>query len=156
MAKKEGFNLDEIERRLRAGKPKLMVDLEAVSERFFLASWRKQGWDDGSLQRWQEVKRRIPGTRAYNSARKSSRTRSILVQSGRLRRSFYTRIRRNDIIQIANSAPYAQPHNEGTMNAGRGRRTRIPQRQFMGHSKTLEKQQVAVIKRWLNKCLDNE
>lgn len=153
---KEGFNFDEIERRLRAGKMQLMIDLEAVSTKFFLDSFRKQGWDDGALHRWQEVKRRIPGTRAFKSARPSSRTRSILVQSGRLRRGFYTRIRRMDIVQIANSTPYAQPHNEGTRNAGRGRRTVIPQRQFMGHSQSLQKKQINVIKHWVNKVLDLE
>ena len=193
---KEGFNFDEIERRLRAGKMQLMVDLEAVSTKFFLDSFRKQGWDDGALHRWQEVKRRIPGTKAFKSARPSSRTRSILVQSGRLRRGFYTRIRRMDIIQIANSTPYAQVHNEGAKGtayvkphsryvksgeyAGTGvfniktrrekkvqlearqnvkgysRKVNIPQRQFMGHSQSLQNKQINVIKHWVNKVLDLE
>lgn len=100
-------------KKFTAVKPRLMTDLEAISTTFFINSWRIQGWDDGQVQKWKEVQRRTPGTAAYNSAKKSSRTRAILVKSGNLRRGFYTRIKRMDVLQIANSIPYAKFHNEG-------------------------------------------
>jgi phage gpG-like protein len=110
---KSRFDLDKVVRRLHERKAKLMTELEAVSTTHFVNSWRVQGWVDNGLHPWLEVQRRKPGTAAYNSARKSARTRAILVQSGALRRGFYTRIKRLDIIQIANSLPYAKVHNEG-------------------------------------------
>ena len=115
MPAKPKFNLDEVAKRFTAVKPKLMTDLEAISTNFFVNSWRIQGWDNGQVEKWPEVERRKPGTAAYKSATKRARERAILVGkgSGKLRRAFYTRIKRMDIIQIANSMPYAKFHNEG-------------------------------------------
>ena len=195
MAKREGFNFDEVIRKMNETKGRLMTELESSATNHFLRSWRLKGWVDSGLEQWKEVKRRQPGTKAYNSAKKSARTRSILVQSGRLRRSFYTRIKRMDIIQIANSAPYAQVHNEGARGfayvrphqrwvksgvyAGTGvfsvktrkerrvqleakqqvkgysRRVNIPQRQFMGHSAQLQKEQIRIITKWINEAIRN-
>ena len=113
MAKRDGFNFDLLMEKMKSSKPKLLTTLEVQATDHFIGSWKKKGWVDRGLEQWREVKRRQPGTKAYNAAKKSARTRAILVQSGRLRRSFYTRIKRMDIVQIANSAPYAQVHNEG-------------------------------------------
>jgi phage gpG-like protein len=113
MAKRDGFNFDLLMEKMKSSKPKLLTTLEVQATNHFVGSWKKKGWVDRGLEQWREVKRRQPGTKAYNAAKKSARTRAILVQSGRLRRSFYTRIKRMDIVQIANSAPYAQVHNEG-------------------------------------------
>jgi len=113
MAKRDGFNFDLLMEKMKSSKPKLLTTLEVQATDHFVNSWKKKGWVDRGLEQWEEVKRRQPGTKAYKAAKKAARTRAILVQSGRLRRSFYTRIKRMDIVQIANSAPYAQVHNEG-------------------------------------------
>jgi phage gpG-like protein len=113
MAKRDGFNFDLLMEKMKSSKPKLLTTLEVQATDHFVGSWKKKGWVDRGLEQWREVKRRQPGTKAYKAAKKAARTRAILVQSGRLRRSFYTRIKRMDIVQIANSAPYAQVHNEG-------------------------------------------
>jgi len=113
MAKRDGFNFDLLMEKMKSSKPKLLTTLEVQATDHFVGSWKKKGWVDRGLKQWKEVQRRQPGTKAYKAAKKAARTRAILVQSGRLRRSFYTRIKRMDIVQIANSAPYAQVHNEG-------------------------------------------
>lgn len=144
MPAKPKFNLDEVAKKFTAIKPKLMTDLEAISTTFFINSWRIQGWDNGQVEKWKEVQRRTPGTAAYKSAKKSSRTRAILVKSGTLRRGFKTRIKRMDMLQIINSVPYAKFHNEGEL--------RIPQRQFMGHSPTLGRMQQKSINKHIKMC----
>lgn len=189
---KQKFNLDEVAKKFTAVKPRLMTDLEAISTTFFINSWRIQGWDDGQVQKWKEVQRRTPGTAAFKSAKKSSRTRAILVKSGNLRRGFYTRIKRMDVLQIANSIPYAKFHNEGERGIayvkphqrwvkageyegsgiyniktrkerrvelqykqhvkGYARKVRIPQRQFMGHSPTLQRKQIKSIDEHIKSC----
>lgn len=193
MAKREGFNFGEVLQKLQQKQPKLMTALEIQATDHFVGSWRKQGWVDESLTRWKEVKRRMPGTKAYQSARKSARTRSILVKSGALRGGFYTRIKRNNIVQIANSVPYARYHNEGARGTayvrphqrfvksgvfagtgvysiktrkerrvqleakqqigGHSRKVNLPQRQFMGHAKELEKKQIKAITNWINDAI---
>lgn len=149
MAKQGSFNFDKIIRKLEDKKPRMLTDLERLSTTHFINSWRKQGWEDNSLEPWKEVERRKPGTAAYKSATKAARTRAILVKSGALRRGFYTRIKRMNIIQIANSMPYAKVHNEGLKIRG----GMMPKRQFMGHSQNLEKQQVIAILQWINSAV---
>lgn len=60
---------------------------------------------------------------------------AILIKSGALRRSI-----RSDVhgltITVSSNLPYAQIHNEGGM-AGRGKKSRIPQRQYMGNSEVM-------------------
>lgn len=193
MAKREGFDFDKVLEKMKSTKSKLLTTLEVQATDHFTGSWKKKGWVDIGLEQWKEVQRRQPGTKAYKAAKKAARTRAILVQSGRLRRSFYTRIKRMDIIQIANSAPYAQVHNEGARGSafvkphqrfvksgeyagsgiysiksrrekrvqleakqnvrGYSRRVNIPQRQFMGHSRQLEKQQINSIKKWIDEAI---
>lgn len=181
MAKRDGFNFDLLMEKMKSSKPKLLTTLEVQATDHFVGSWKKKGWVDRGLEQWREVKRRQPGTKAYRAAKKSARTRAILVQSGRLRRSFYTRIKRMDIVQIANSAPYAQVHNEGnegivhrvgfhkrvTKRTKKGnalrtsdvkehfRRGGIPERKFMGHSHQLEQQQIRAIQRWIDEAIRN-
>ena len=46
---------------------------------------------------------------------------------------------------IYSDVPYAAAHNEGTNNAGRGHKTRIPKRQFIGESRTLNKKAKKII-----------
>lgn len=72
---------------------------EAVN--FFTDSFRNQGWLGNRFEPWR--KRRS----------KKGTGRSILVQTGRLRRA--TRITSNSggIVRIGNDTPYAKAHNEG-------------------------------------------
>ncbi len=58
---------------------------------------------------------------------------SLLNVSGALRRSIKAEETANGV-RFSSQVRYASAHNEGTTTAGRGHRTVIPQRQFIGDS----------------------
>lgn len=100
-------------------------------------------------QRWQEVKRRMdPTTKGADARRKilTGRTgnlgRSLEVTSG------------NGKAVITSDLPYSAAHNEGTSNAGRGRHTRIPRRQFMGDHPEIDRMVEKEIEKSINKILN--
>jgi phage gpG-like protein len=123
----------------------------AVMHNFFKDSWRNQGFTDKSLEKWQPrkisklyLKRGMRSTKSKTSFKLSAQAKkanhAILVGQARhvrLRNSLKKRVS-GLTIEISTDKPYAQVHNEGG-NAGRGRKVRIPQRQYMGESETLYK-----------------
>lgn len=86
-------------------KKTLPVLLANQAQNFFVASWKKQGWDDKTIQRWP--KRKDNGPR--------SKGRAILVKSGKLRRAVgqSIRVKTFEKIQLVVALPYAAVHNEG-------------------------------------------
>jgi len=106
-----------------------------MAQSHFKASFKNQGFTDQSLEKWQNVERRRPGTRAYKQATNADRTRAILVGSPtknpgvRLKDSI--RIMRADwnVVVIATDVKYAETHNDGVWTS--------PKRQFMGESEVL-------------------
>lgn len=92
--------------------------------------------------KWQEVQRRIPQVKTYRTKSGKIKTklvkgkgadarRKILTGTGDLGRSITSHV--NDYnVTIMSNLPYSSAHNDGTDNAGRGRSTRLPQRQFIG------------------------
>ncbi len=106
---------------------KIKVGKQAVD--LFTANFQKEGFQNGAVQKWREVKRRIDPR--VTGAR---RTRSILTgDSGNLGRSLRYKIIGSEII-IYSDVKYAEAHNEGTTNAGRNHSVTIPQRKFIGDS----------------------
>jgi phage gpG-like protein len=130
------------------------------AERFFKASFRRQGWlGDQGLEPWP---RRQGGAR--------NQGRGILIDTGYLRDSIRYEVQADNTVVVKTDAPYAQIHNEGghirasvqvrrhtrrahtrrTQNRTvrvrehevsahtRQMNTRIPRRQFMGNSVFLE------------------
>lgn len=96
---------------------------------------------------WQEVQRRIPGSKTYraNALRHPARlSRPILTgDTGDLVRSLQFSVS-NGQATIFSDKIYAKVHNEG-LRAGRGKGFIMPQRQFLGTSQNLEqdiKQQI--------------
>lgn len=81
-------------------------------------------------KRWQDVQRRTHPNKAQ--AGKADSLRKILTgRTGDLGRSI--RYKAEDRrVTVYSDLPYSAAHNEGTATAGRGHKTRIPQRQFMG------------------------
>jgi phage gpG-like protein len=123
---------------------------------FYKDSWRNQGFTDKSLVKWE--RRKMPrlyrkgstitkkdrSTRTINKAARKTITndskRAILVgqaRDTRLKNSLKKKVT-GLTIETNTDKVYAQVHNEGG-NAGRGRKVRIPQRQYMGESETLYK-----------------
>lgn len=122
---------------------------------FFKDSWSKEGFTDVRLERW-------PARKVNDGAR-----RRLLVQTGRLRRSLRMTHTTTRVV-ISTDVPYAQIHNEGGQVKGtvkvkahtrQGRPVRahnrkvdfkIPKRQFMGHSKLLDRRLELLVTRSLN------
>jgi phage gpG-like protein len=125
-----------------------IVGVEAV--RHFKQSFQDEGFTDETLVKWQDVQRRQPEYQKLTLKKgkkkrspkftKADRTRKILTgPTGDLGDSLDWNADFN-AVKITSDSPYAQAHNEGTNNAGRGRSTRLPKRQFMGDSRTLIKE----------------
>ncbi|MES2732875.1 MAG: phage virion morphogenesis protein [Bacteroidota bacterium] len=112
----------------------------------------KQGFDGIP---WKEVQRRIAGTKAYKYPKRKGtnrRTRAILIGagSGRLKKSIRVTQITNTEVAIGSDVPYAEVHNEGK-KAGRGAGFMMPQRKYMGLTKTLDAQ----IEKRINQAMDD-
>jgi phage gpG-like protein len=107
---KNKLDMSKVVQRWNKAKNQLPKLLTNVSKNMFVDSWKRQGWDG---EKWKEVQRRTPGTKAYKNATKSARTRAILVQSGTLRRSIVINSQTFSRMTISTNVPYAEVHNEG-------------------------------------------
>ncbi len=122
------------------------VGTEAVNH--FKENFENEGFTDATNQPWQEVKRRVnPRTRGVR------RINKILHDSGELKESITYKTETGRVV-ISSDKPYAAAHNEGTSTAGRGRSTKIPKRQFIGHSQKLDEKIQKEIEEGLDKILN--
>jgi phage gpG-like protein len=114
----------------RAALPKRLGN-EAVNH--FKDNWRKQGFDNTTVQPWKSRKGgKDPG-------------RAILVKTGRLRRSFNMIVQSISRVFVENDAPYGIHHNYGTK--------KMPQRKFMGKSQNLDEKSGVLIMRMIKAAL---
>lgn len=154
------FGTDKILQNIQQLKNTLPVELANQAQNFFMASWKKQGFDDGGVQSWPVPKRRIEGTEEYKYPKSKGlgrRTRATLVQSGALRRAVGMSIRSTTFekvqLIVGDMQPsgsgvkgkfdYARYQNEGT--------DKIPKRKFMGDSATLRQMQIKKISSSIDK-----
>lgn len=144
------FNLQGVIDRLEQTKRDLPLVLANQAERFFQDSFKKEGWDNNGITKWQPRKR----NRTLRDV-----TRNILVKSGRLRRSIMVQEANFNRIVIGSDVPYAKTHNDGDKSTvyvragkrkGHTRKMNMPKRQFIGNSHTLEQQQIKVITKVLD------
>lgn len=138
------FNFDRVKVNMQRLKTELPVILANDAQKFFVDSWRQQGWEGKD---WPEVKRRIPGTREYKFPKTKGlgrRTRAILVKSGALRRAVGHSIRSKTFnnIRLVVDLPYAARHNEGLEG--------MPRRTFMRDSPVLK----ALQRKKINQAID--
>jgi phage gpG-like protein len=140
MAKSNKFNFKAIERKARKAMEFAIVDAGITAKNFFVESFRKQGWDDKTVQKWQPRKKA--------DARGG---RAILVKTGDLRRSIIRdpANRAALSVKIHSDLAYAKIHNEGLDGKAYGKhRFKMPKRQFMGDSYNLnEKVKKVIVKR---------
>jgi phage gpG-like protein len=132
-----------------------IVGVEAVN--FYKESFQNEGFTDETLERWQDVKRRTEPTRPDHAAA----SRKILTgNTGDLGRSISYKPEPGqatiiaDTTQAGSDKDYAAPHNEGTTTAGRGNKTTIPKRQFIGESATLNRKLDEIIEKEIKKILE--
>ncbi len=124
----------DVERLATIARAFIAADLPIVIGKtavdLFTQNFQEEGFRDGTIQKWQEVKRRInPRNQLARSSRKI-----LTGDTGDLGRSLKYEPGVSEV-KITSDVPYAQAHNEGTTTAGRGNNTTIPQRKFMGDSK---------------------
>lgn len=102
----------------------------------FVKSFRNQGFEDETIQKWQPRKRKSYRTR--NGRVVDDTNRAILVKTGDLRRSIRVISRSYRTIVLGSDLPYAQIHNDGLNGLAYGKHPfKMPKRQFIGHSKKL-------------------
>jgi phage gpG-like protein len=134
MAKQNKFNFKGIEKKARTTLENAMVEIGNSAKSFFVENFRKQGFDDKNVERWQ------PRKKADKRA-----GRAILVKTGDLRRS----IIRNPAnraalsVKISTDLVYAARHNNGLKG--------MPKRQFMGDSYNLNERIKKIIVKRLDK-----
>ncbi len=109
------FNFDRVLQNFNKIKKTIPVKVANATKNYFVKSFTDQSFDG---QAWQEVQRRISGTKANKYAKPASKTRAILVQSGKLRRAVSTSLRLATFDKIeflidGGTIPYAKVHNEG-------------------------------------------
>ena len=113
MAKSNKFNLKQSEQKARKALEAAIVDVGNTARVFFVESFRKQGWDDKSVQKWKPRKRTTYTTKSGKVV--DDTTRAILVKKEDLRKS----IIRNPAnraalsIKISTDLVYAKIHNDG-------------------------------------------
>lgn len=105
-------------------KRSLMRALGNNSKNFFqIDNFDSQGFIDDSVQKWKPVKTKLPGQR-------------IGIESGRMRRSFTSRVTRPNRAEVSVNVNYASFFN----------RTR----KLVGNSSTLDRQNRNIIERHYN------
>ena len=122
------------------------VKVAVKAEHHFKDSFRKGGFVNGGLHRWKPSKRQ-------SNPKHPDRAYGTLLSR---RNHLYSSIRHSTrpyVAVVSTNVPYAKAHNEGTDNAGRGHKTRVPKRQFMGDSKELTEQVRSIVTQEINKIL---
>lgn len=128
----------------------MMREIAMSNKNYFLQSFKRQGWGN---DQWQEVNRRIPGTKEYMYPKKKGlkrRTRPILVGRGSLRRQVNSSIKlinRSRILFMVD-LPYAAIHNEGGRMKGGNK---MPKRQYMGENRETNRSNKEIIKKYVDK-----
>lgn len=124
----------KVEAQLKVAKGDIPKELGNHAQRFFTRSFNNQGFTYQGFEKWEEVQRRKPGTKAFKYPKRGAaarHSRAILVDSGNLRRAVAASLKSAafDRIVLSVDVPYAEVHNEGS--------GRMPQRKFMGDSHIL-------------------
>ena len=122
----------------------IKIGTEAI--KFTRDNFRKEGFVDTNLDKWQPSKRKSDPKhpdRAYNT---------LMSRRNNLYRSIQKRTEPG-VAVIYTNVPYAQAHNEGTRNAGRSHRVVLPKRQFMGPSQQFNETARGIIEDELKRIL---
>jgi hypothetical protein len=144
------FYIGEVISRIKSAKESLPLILANDAKNDFLNNFRQQGFDG---KKWQEVKRRIPGTPEYKYPKTKDpgrHTRAILQGkgSGRLRKDVANSVRTGHpikdgyVLEVNNE--YGIYHNEGAEH--------LPQRQFVGDTPRLREALKLKIKTHIDAC----
>lgn len=164
MPLKESNSIQQQLEEYRKLKRQLPTLVGGTAVNFFKRSFRRQGFVDERYKKWRQ--------RSARDRQKSRR--AILVKTGRLKRSIRITQKTATSVSVGSNVSYAEIHNEGgkitetvTVRSHKRRKrkggfstvkkhkrtmnTTIPQRQFAGNSKFLNKRIQRTVTRKLEK-----
>lgn len=110
----------------------LKDEVKDMSLNHFKKSFEIEGFNNEPFRRWKPLKRKRASPYTNNK---------ILTRTGRLKNSLRTQSyvgSRVWWIKYYSNVEYADVHNEG-LRSGSGRGFKMPKRQFMGNSRSLDK-----------------
>lgn len=118
-----------------------------IAVNHFRENFAKEGFIDNGLKKWAEVERRKPNSPWYgfapNNKKQFSPVRAadkILKDTNELQDATDYKVTGKGEVTIVNDKPYAAVHNEGGKAYVFGKKAfQMPKRQFIGHSKELDK-----------------
>lgn len=142
----ESRKIKQAQIKLQRQLKSFIVDMGVEAKNHFVKSFRNQGFEDETIERWQPRRGEIKGGIAM-TRKKDKGSRAILVKSGDLRRSIKVVKKTYNSVTIGSDLPYAQIHNDGLYGRAFGKyRFKMPKRQFIGHSNKL----IRILKAKLN------
>ena len=122
----------------------LKDEMGIIAVEHYKDSFRNQGFTDSHLEKWQEVKRRVPGNPWYGHSGQTGRvslerTTAPILHGETRELSQATRyIKTARGVRILNEKPYARVHNEGLPAKVYGKTPfTMPRRQFFGPSRMM-------------------
>ncbi len=131
-----GFKFKLTKRLFAVQKKTLPVVLGNIAKNFFLEAFRKGGFTDVGFKRWQQRRKRIGRGRTSPTLKEAAN----LVLSGKLRRSIKVRPATFKLTRIFTNLGYAAIHNFGLQGLAFGKTEfKMPEREFIGDSRTLER-----------------
>lgn len=90
-----------------------VVVMGTDAKNHFVKSFRNQGFEDRSIEKWKPRKGEIMSSGMAKVTKKSKSSRYILIKSGDLRRSVRIISENYRSVVIGSDLPYAQLHNDG-------------------------------------------
>jgi len=153
--------------------PKIFRRIPGVAKveglNFIHDNFDKQGFEDkpGSVKKWQKRKppkvwrsgttgkksSKLKATKAGAKYLKDNKSRSLLIDKGKLRRSWDSDTRTTDTAtEFTSSMPYAEAHNEG-LQAGKPPGFRMPERKMIGDSDALSGRIEAKLDRMMTQAI---
>lgn len=140
-----------LEQKARKALENAVVEVGNTAKNFFVENFRKQGFDDKTVEKWKPRKRTTYRTKSGRIV--NDTTRAILVKEGDLKRSIIRVPNRAAMsVKIQTDLDYAKIHNEGLMGKAFGKHPfKMPKRQFIGDSYNLNEKVKAVLVKRLDK-----
>lgn len=135
--KKIGSFRFKLSKRLFAIQKKtLPIVLGNLAKNFFLEAFRKGGFTDVGFKRWKQRRKRIGRGRTSPTLKEAAN----LTLTGKLKRSIKVRPATFKLTRIFTNVVYAGIHNFGLQGLAFGKTEfQMPEREFIGNSKTLER-----------------
>jgi len=147
--KKVGSFKFKFTKRLFASKKRsLPIILGNVAKNFFLATFRKGGFTDVGFKRWKQRRKRLGRGRTSPTLKEAAN----LTLTGKLKRSIRVRPATFKLTRIFTNVVYAGIHNFGLQGLAFGKTSfKMPEREFIGNSRVLEKEMERRIFREIDK-----